>query len=34
VIMGNASFVTGTFGFVAASIVIKDLLASASESSA
>lgn len=34
VIMGNASFVTGTFGFVAASIVIKDLLASASEPSA
>lgn len=30
VIMGNASFVTGTFGFVAASIVVKDLLASAS----
>jgi len=34
VIMGNASFVTGTFGFVAASVVVKDLLASASESMA
>ncbi|NBX77412.1 MAG: tRNA threonylcarbamoyladenosine dehydratase [Proteobacteria bacterium] len=34
VIMGNASFVTGTFGFVAASIVIKDLLAAASVSTA
>jgi len=34
VIMGNASFVTGTFGFVAASIVIKDLLASSSTSGA
>ncbi len=27
-IMGNSSFVTGTFGLVAASVVIKDLLAS------
>lgn len=34
VIMGNASFVTGTFGFVAASIVVKDLLASSSKAEA
>ena len=30
VIMGNASFVTGTFGLVAASIVVRDLLAKVS----
>ncbi|MFM8269532.1 MAG: ThiF family adenylyltransferase [Pseudomonadota bacterium] len=34
VIMGNASFVTGTFGFVAASIVVKALLASSSKAEA
>lgn len=31
VIMGNASFVTGTFGLVAASIVVRDLLKKTSE---